>query len=45
MEELSKCVGLDVHKDTIAVAAPGRSKRKSPGIITNTTSPSDQKPR
>ena len=35
MEEYSGYVGLDVHKDTIAVAVayPGRSKPKSLGII------------
>ena len=38
MKEYSGYVGLDVHKDTIAVAvaSPGRSKPKSLGIITNT---------
>ncbi len=38
MEEYSGYVGLDVHKDTIAVAValPGRSKPKSLGIIANT---------
>ena len=37
MEEYSGYVGLDVHKDTIAVAValPGRSKPKSLGIIAN----------
>jgi hypothetical protein len=35
VEEYSGYVGLDVHKDTIAVAIayPGRSKAKSLGII------------
>ncbi len=38
MEEYSGYVGLDVHKDTIAVAVayPGRSKPESPGVIANT---------
>lgn len=38
MEEYSGYVGLDVHKDTIAVAIayPGRSKPKSLGIIAHT---------
>ncbi len=38
MEEYSGYVGLDVHKDTIAVAVayPGRSKPESLGVIANT---------
>ena len=38
MEEYSGHVGLDVHKDTIAVAVayPGRSKPESLGVIANT---------
>jgi transposase len=38
VEEYGGYVGLDVHKDTIAVAIayPGRSKPKSLGIIVNT---------
>ena len=38
MEEYSGYVGLDVHKETIAVAVayPGRSKPKSLGVIANT---------
>ena len=37
MEEYSSYVGLDVHKDTIAVAVayPGREKAESRGIIPN----------
>jgi hypothetical protein len=37
VEEYTGYVGLDVHKDTIAVAVayPGRSKPKSVGIIAN----------
>ena len=37
MEEYSGYVGLDVHKDTIAVAVawPGRGKPESLGIIAN----------
>ena len=35
MEEFSRYVGLDVHKETIAVAMayPGRSKPESVGVI------------
>ncbi len=38
MEEYSVYVGLDVHKETIAVAVayPGRSKPESLGVIANT---------
>ena len=38
MEEYSGYVGLDVHKEMIAVAVayPGRSKPESLGMITNT---------
>ena len=38
MEEYSGYVGLDVHKEAIAVAGayPGRTKPKSLGIIANT---------
>ncbi len=38
MEEYSGYVGLDVHKDTIAVAVayPGRSKPETLGVIANT---------
>ena len=38
MEEYSGYVGLDVHKETIAVAVayPGRSKPESLGVIANT---------
>ena len=38
MEEYSEYVGLDVHKDTIAVAvaSAGQSKPRSLGIIRNT---------
>ncbi len=37
MEEYSAYVGLDVHKETVAVAMayPGRSKPRSLGIIPN----------
>jgi transposase len=39
MEEYSAYVGLDVHKETIAVAVayPGRKKAESRGFIPNTT--------
>ena len=38
MEEYSGYVGLDVHKETIAVAVayPGQSKPESLGVIANT---------
>ncbi len=38
MEEYSGYVGLDVHKETIAVAVayPGRSKPESLGVTANT---------
>ena len=38
MEEFSRYVGLDVHKETIAgaIAYPGRSKPESVGVIANT---------
>ena len=37
MEEYGEYIGLDVHKDTIAVsvASPGRSKPNSLGTIAN----------
>ena len=37
MEEYDVCVGLDVHKDTITLAAafPGRSKAEPRGVIAN----------